>query len=183
MSEVISRVVELFDSTCVKQFESMKCDIRSEKIDALYDMEAAICAFISCYSDDLEINLIISASEGFLASTIPLTGGQRLESESFLKDWCLELANRFLGRLKNKLLSHGCTLSMGLPILVVGHDMATRMANAHPAASRAFKNVLPNAEHQIHCDLFVKELNPDFSLDDYEDEDEDWFDESELQHL
>ena len=35
MSEVVARVIELFESTCCKQFESMHCEIHPlNKVDA-----------------------------------------------------------------------------------------------------------------------------------------------------
>tara|TARA_R110002072_G_scaffold11246_1_gene51260 strand:+ start:3502 stop:4047 length:546 start_codon:yes stop_codon:yes gene_type:complete len=181
MSEVIERVIELFDSTCEKQFESMHCDIHSLNSAEYQKKGDSVCASINCYSDDIEITLIITATKGFLVNTIPLIGGQRLDTVSFQNDWCLELANRFLGRLKNKLLSHDCLLNMGLPVLVGGSRQA--QSSEDFSAKRVFQVDGLGENNQIQCALGVTLLNPDMTLEDYEDEDEDWFDESELLHL
>lgn len=147
----------------------------------LLPLDSSICSSISCFSDDIAMTLTIAVDKGFLVNTIPMIGGQRLDTLSFQKDWCLELANRFLGRLKNKLLSHNCTLSMGLPVLIDVSEY--RKLAPHSDISRFFEIDGLGQEHQIRCILSVNMLNDEMVLDDYEDEDEDWFEESELDHL
>jgi hypothetical protein len=40
-----------------------------------------------------------------------------------LEDWCLELNNQLVGRLKNKLLGYGPAVTVGLPVLLAGTDV------------------------------------------------------------
>ena len=191
MVEVVERVVELFDSTCIKQFESMSCDIYPLQQDdaslrSRQDLET-VCAVIDCASEDLTIRLLVQATKGFLLKTMPLVGGQRIELQSFQEDWCLEIANRFLGRLKNKLVSHACYVRMGLPSLCRDAQLETLQNQMDAGASRVFHikggpDTGANVEI-IECTLFIDLKRADLQIDDYEDEDEDWFDESELQHL
>lgn len=183
MTEVIERVIELFDSTCEKQFESMHCDI-IKLSDAEYkNLNDAICTSIDCYSEDINICLKISADTGFLRDTMPMSIDGEQNVEPFLQDWCLELANRFLGRLKNKLLSHDCVLKMGLPSLVDCSAKRESLNEEKVSFEQVFQIVDSNKTNQIQCALFIDLLNAEMVLEDYEDEDEDWFDESELQHL
>jgi hypothetical protein len=183
MSDVFERVVELLDSTCVKQFESMHCEIRSLEDSSFESDDSSFSVSIDCHSDDIKLTLILSATKGFLLNTMPIIGGQRLDSTPFQKDWCNELANRFLGRLKNKLLDHGCSLKMGLPLMLDSNSGQSKINSADFLATRVFEIVGSQEDSQIQCSLFIDLLNTEMQLDDYEDEDEDWFDESELQHL
>lgn len=191
MVAVEERIVELFDSTCIKQFESMNCDIyplnQSDLgVSSRQDLEP-VCAVIDCDSEDLTIRLLVQATKGFLVKTMPLIGGQRIELVSFQEDWCLEIANRFLGRLKNKLVSHGCYARMGLPAICRDAQHETLQNQLDARASRVFhiqNGPVSGADVEIiECTLFVNLKRAELQIDDYEDEDEDWFDESELQHL
>jgi hypothetical protein len=44
-------------------------------------------------------------------------------AQRWLHDWCRELNNQLMGRIKNKLLELGCELTLGLPSLVTGFDI------------------------------------------------------------
>jgi hypothetical protein len=41
-----------------------------------------------------------------------------------LEDWCRELNNQLVGRVKNKLLGYGHALIVGLPLLITGTDVS-----------------------------------------------------------
>lgn len=159
----------------------MHCEIHSLSEVDYKPLDGSICASISCFSNDIAMTLTIAADKGFLVNTIPMIGGQRLDTVSFQNDWCLELANRFLGRLKNKLLSHDCTLNMGLPALIDAPEHNKLVLNSN--ISRVFQIDGSGGGDQIQCTLSVSLLNDEMLLEDYEDEDEDWFEESELDHL
>jgi hypothetical protein len=190
MEIVIPRVVELFDSTCEKQLESMEC--QSKELEAIdYDRavskETVVTVYIDAASDDLDLKLYLTASRSFLASTMPIMDACESLAAEFEEDWCLELANRFLGRLKNKLVSHNCILKMGLPKLS-SDDLGSLYVGA--GVERVERLFEKNDEgdnggspRQILCNLLIEKTNKELILDDYEDEDEDWFDESELEHL
>ncbi len=187
MSVVVERITDLFDTTCAKQFESMRCgivDAESPKFDAYEDVN---CITIECTSEDLKLRLKLSANKSFLTNTMPAISGQNLDSLAYQKDWCLELGNRFLGRLKNKLLSHGCVLAMGLPSLISYSSMNIDDESSADVVRRVFEIASSDKESAqkgvIECVLLIHILGSEVALDDYEDEDEDWFDESELHHL
>lgn len=191
MVAVVERVVELFDSTCMKQFESMNCDIfpllhEEQSLSSRGELDT-VTTVIQCASEALTIRLLVQASKGFLIKTMPLIGGQRIELRSFQEDWCLEIANRFLGRLKNKLLSHGCQLQMGLPEMCSDVQQEIQRHQLDVCARRVFQianGPVSGADVElVECVLFIDLKDKSLQIDDYEDEDEDWFDESELEHL
>ena len=179
--QVIPRIVELFDSTCIKQFESLGHDINlspgSEQNEFVGD--DMFYAHINATSEDLSASLVISLPKATLEATIPDLVKALDNYESFLVDWALELANRLMGRLKNKLISHECILNMGIP------DPCNReQALAYEAKEgEAIVYHCSLQNHDFRCHLLVDMTNRNMTMDDHEDEDEDWFDESELEHL
>lgn len=50
--------------------------------------------------------------------------GSANPSQPDLEDWCLELNNQLVGRLKNKLLGYGRVVIVGLPVLLTGTDVS-----------------------------------------------------------
>jgi hypothetical protein len=49
--------------------------------------------------------------------------GSSAISDADLADWCRELNNQLVGRMKNKLLRYGIILALGLPVLLTGTDV------------------------------------------------------------
>ena len=113
-NSVVHRIVELFDSTCVSQFESMGCSIL--KVSDPSAWHGLLSAHIEAVSDDLSIELLLIAPGPLLAQTMPSGEGYSVADPDLQKDWLLELANRFVGRLKNKLVEHGSVLKIGFPV-------------------------------------------------------------------
>jgi hypothetical protein len=174
---LIPRIIELFDSTCIKQFESLGCDMeRVSQADGSNDL---LAADIEAVSNDLRLKLHLSVPKSLLLQLLPAGSGVQLQDQSLLDDWILELSNRFLGRLKNKLVSHDCSLQMGLPSAYVVSEVAPVLRDGEEQVLRFFEI----NKQTMACCLSIEVLKPDLSLSEYEDEDEDWFEESELVHL
>lgn len=68
-------------------------------------------------SDTFSGSLLVALPSGVLERTIPALG------ES-LVDWCGELANQLLGRLRNRLLDYGVSIEMTLPVVISGGRFA-----------------------------------------------------------
>ena len=173
--ETEERIIELFDSTCIKQFESLGCDV--ERVESLEHSNKVLRSYIEATSEDLSVMLCLNAPMTLLLQTMPLNSG--VDNENLSRDWLLELSNRFLGRLKNKLISHNCVLKMGLPQFCINEEAQQSLQGKFVQALRYFK-----INNQVmECCLFIDISEDAKSLSEYEDEDEDWFDESELEHL
>jgi len=169
------RIVELFDSACIKQIESLGCDI--ERVDVLAHSEEVLRAYIEATSEDISVMLCLNVPKALLVHTMPASLGEG--DADIERDWVLELSNRFLGRLKNKLISHDCVLVMGLPQFCTDTGAQKSLQDKFVQAVRYFKinNLV------MECCLFIDIADDAKALSEYEDEDEDWFEESELQNL
>lgn len=104
---------ELFEVSSHDVFESLGCKVvRVEKAD---EKVGTPCAYISAHSDELEMLMLLRGPLTVLEQTLPAKGAGKSVTESDLNDWLSELANRFMGNLKNKLLVYGHRLSLGTP--------------------------------------------------------------------
>jgi len=175
--EVTSYITDLFESACIKQIESLDCEI--EKAEHLGKAADTSTSTINAESNDLKITLVLTIPKTLLEQILPDIGEILSVDISILEDWSKELANRFLGRLKNKLVPHDCILKMGFPILCQADDVATLFEDDGEKITLYFR---VNNEI-IECCLLLNIINKSMTLGIYEDEDEDWFDESELMHL
>jgi hypothetical protein len=173
--DIVPRIIELFDSTCIKQFESLGCDIA--KVELQGNCEDVLRAYIDASSENVSVMLCLNVPRALLLETMPFKGKDGYDS--LLIDWVLELSNRFLGRLKNKLVDHGCDLKMGLPIFCADSEIQSSLQDKFTQADRYFEV----NNKTMECCLFLDVKNDADQLSEYEDEDEDWFEESELEHL
>jgi len=180
-NSVVSRVVELFDSTCISQFESMGCAVH--KVDKPSAWPGLLSAHIDAVSKDLSVELLLIAPSPLLAQTMPSGDGYSVADPDLQKDWLLELANRFVGRLKNKLVEHGSVLKIGFPVANdTENDKKVFIKNVQgDEIVRCFEVAGDVAADVIECRLYISLHNEALELLDHEDEDEDWFSESELQ--
>lgn len=177
--DVVPYVLSLFETSCIKQFESINRKITRIETPGLLSGERR-AAFISSGNEDMKVSLLLCMSKSTLKNTMPSMGDLAPNlGEELLQDWLHELCNRLLGRLKNKLLDHNCSLRMGLPQACPEHYLG--VLQNEPGQKICEYYELDG--EVIECHLCVNQLNPDMVMEQYEDEDEDWFDESELQHL
>lgn len=178
-NDVVPYVLSLFETTCIKQFESI--DRKITRVDAPEHTDSdRRAASIHCGNEDLKITLVLCLPKTTLANTLPRMGDiAPYLGEELLQDWLHELCNRVLGRLKNKLLDHNCVLRMGLPLACPENYLGAIQNEPGKKICEYFEL----DGDVIECHLCVNMLNPAMVMDQYEDEDEDWFDESELQHL
>jgi len=189
--QVIPRIIELFDSACISQFESMGCDIKSVDGTSIsterQNDSKLVTSYIEAASEDLSVKLFLTSPRALLTETMPVVEDLSLSTEQFQEDWNLELANRFLGRLKNKLVDHGCSLQMGIPLKCLDAEARKEMQFDAEKVVRFFQVSLWSAgvlkSDVIDCCLFIRLMSEGLALEDHEDEDEAWFDESELEHL
>ncbi len=103
---------------------------------------------------------ILSASGGGISLSSTLKIDQALvirlhpaESSNIslpdMADWCLELNNQLVGRVKNKLLGYGHAVDVGLPVLLTGTDVS----GLAPPDSEVHRYSVESAEGYISLTL------------------------------
>ena len=83
--------------------------------------ETGYASVMSATGKGLRLASTISVDAVLLARMHPL-GPQRVP-EALLQDWCRELNNQLMGRIKNMLLRLGCEVTNGLPSLITGAEL------------------------------------------------------------
>jgi hypothetical protein len=67
-------------------------------------------------SDALGGALLLAVPNEVLIKTVA-------DADVNLADWCAELANQLLGRLKNQLLNYGVVVNLALPVVLAGGEL------------------------------------------------------------
>jgi len=180
---ITDRIIDLFDATCVMQFESMGCSVL--KVENPSSWTGVLSAHIEAVSEDLSIQLLLIAPSPLLAQTMPVGDGYSVADPDLQKDWLNELANRFLGRLKNKLVSLGCILKIGLPIGggAVSGEEEYIVGMKEDQIVRCFEIAGDIASDVLECRLYIKLHNEEVKFLELGDEDESWFREGYLEDL
>jgi len=133
-------VGHLVDEACIELWRSLGASTQPSGEDPLGTMDHAIVAAIGFGGDDLRGSVTLAATREFVRATHPATVRGETPSEADLLDWCSELANQLLGRLKNKLLSYGVMLFLSTPSAVVGADVRLHPQSGVPGGSlRAYR--------------------------------------------
>ena len=84
--------------------------------------EMRYVSILSATGEKIRLLSTLNVDESLLASMHP--SGARELSQRQLEDWCRELNNQLMGRMKNKLLRVGCEVMTGLPSLITGTDVS-----------------------------------------------------------
>jgi hypothetical protein len=93
--------------------------------------------------------LAFVAPMGLVASLIPVP--HRSESpEMAARDWCLEMANQLLGRLKNKLAAYSLTFDIGTPVCFSGRSI--RLVFLPDAEGVALTFIVASHEFRVYLD-------------------------------
>lgn len=177
-ADIVPHIVNLFETAGIKQFESL--DRHVELVNKSSKDDDVLECYIDVGSADLTVALLLRAPRSILIKTIPGVPVGEDNTREMLEDWVLELANRLIGRLKNKLISHSCKLQMGLPKTGVEKNVQELFDAVGGKVTPFFFDMQGET---IDCYLSINLINEALEIDLYEDEDEDWFDESELEHL
>jgi hypothetical protein len=84
--------------------------------------ETRYVSILSATGEKIRLLSTLSIDESLLASMHPAREPKL--SQRKLEDWCRELNNQLMGRVKNKLLRVGCEVMTGLPSLITGTDVS-----------------------------------------------------------
>lgn len=126
-AEVTQCIQGLFFDACKGLLESLDCKVGMvvEKPDRL---ENCPIACIDGGSDDIEFKIALELPLEVLALTYPVGEDITHLEEDRLEDWISELSNQLIGRLKTKLISHECFVSIGLPTTYFGAQVEELLA-------------------------------------------------------
>ncbi|HTV24844.1 MAG TPA: chemotaxis protein CheX [Polyangiaceae bacterium] len=111
---------------------------------------ASFVAVIGFSSSTFNGSLLMALPNDVVARTLPAAGGD-------LMDWCGELANQLLGRLKNQLVEYRVSINMTLPVVISGGRFAlpakTRPVTRYFTFASAFGNLLVRLEAELSPDV------------------------------
>ncbi len=160
-TQIVRSVTELFDQACTEQFEALGC--QTESVSGESHAHESMASFIVAGSEDLSICLVLKAPRVLLAQTMPIVDLERINDPVYQEDWNGELANRFLGRLKNKLVEFDCRLKIGLPELLTESELKHFKGDGQEVV-RHFAISSELTESVVDCFLYIDVLNPSLNL-------------------
>src|SRR5947207_8189449 len=80
--------------------------------------KASYVSVLGASGEGINLSSMLKIERDLVISMHPV--GSANISQLDLEDWCLELNNQLVGRLKNKLLGYGPVVTVGLPVLLKG---------------------------------------------------------------
>lgn len=118
-----ARVIDMHVAACTELFEAygFTRHLTRERSATAEKGHATYASVLSASGEGIRLSSTLSLDRELLARTHPSQVSDVPERE--IEDWCRELNNQLVGRLKNKMLREGCALSTGLPVLVRGTDI------------------------------------------------------------
>jgi hypothetical protein len=171
------QITEIFDAACIKQFESLGCKVQVTNKGS-YSSEV-MASYITAGSEDLTISLLLKTPRLLLAQTMPIVDIERIGDPEFQEDWNNELANRYLGRIKNGLLEHGCRLDVGLPEILSASDLK-HFTCAGDEIVRHYSIASELTDSVMDCHLYIDIHNDALYLSDEHRSDKDQGQEGDL---
>ena len=124
--DVVSQIEGMFEIACLGLFESLNCTVERvnlEDHELRSELGDAPIACIDAGSNEVELITGIQLPMSVLALTYPVQGNITGVNEEQLEDWISELSNQLIGRLKSKLITHNCQVTLGLPTTYFGTDI------------------------------------------------------------
>ncbi|HEY3740894.1 MAG TPA: hypothetical protein VGL53_13670 [Bryobacteraceae bacterium] len=82
---------------------------------------ASYVSVLSATGEGIRLSSMFKIDRDLVASLHPL--GPDGTSQADLEDWCRELNNQLVGRVKNKLLGYGRIVMVGIPVLLMGTNV------------------------------------------------------------
>jgi hypothetical protein len=113
-------VIDLHAKSCAELFTTygLTEHLRRDTSASPPPARPSYASVLSASGEGVRLSSTVSMDRVLLALTHP--SGEAAAGDRDLEDWCRELNNQLMGRVKNKLLRLGCEVSTGLPVLVSG---------------------------------------------------------------
>jgi hypothetical protein len=117
-------VVELHAQACDELFDAYGLAEHLKRADAALGEadRATYASVLGATGEGIRLSSTVSMDAQLLARAHP--SGLAHVPERQVQDWCREINNQLMGRVKNKLLRQGCEVVTGLPVLITGKDVA-----------------------------------------------------------
>ena len=120
-AEPIATVIDLYVQASAELFQLYGLTACARDAAPRKHHEMRYVSMLSASGEKIRLLSTLNVDESVLASIHPSHAAAL--SQQFLEDWCRELNNQLVGRLKNKLLRVGCEVVTGLPSLITGTDI------------------------------------------------------------
>jgi len=123
-TEACAVVVDLHAKACAELFVAygLVPHVHREHADLHEVNRLNYVSVLSATGEGIRLSSTVSMDARLLERTHPSRQAQVPERD--VQDWCREINNQLMGRVKNKLLRLGCEVVNGLPVLITGTDAA-----------------------------------------------------------
>lgn len=140
---------ELYVEACRALLAAYGLSVRVQEQggDASAHYEVCYVSILGASGEGIRLSSILKIDRNLVINTHPL--GSANIAQPDLEDWCLELNNQLVGRVKNKLLGYGRVVSVGLPMLFTGTDVSS----VNPPDSEVHRYSIESADGQITLTL------------------------------
>ncbi len=118
----IATVIDLYVRATGELFSAYGLTPGGRDAGARKPHETRYVSILSATGEKIRLLSTLNVDESLLASMHPSHAADL--SQRQLEDWCRELNNQLVGRVKNKLLRVGCQVMTGLPSLITGTDIS-----------------------------------------------------------
>ncbi len=117
-------VIDLHAKSCAELFTvyGLTAHVRRDTSRKQPSSRPSYASVLDAAGEGLRLSSTVSMDRELLALTHP--SGAAAVRDRDLEDWCRELNNQLMGRVKNKLLRLGCEVSTGLPVLLSGNGVS-----------------------------------------------------------
>lgn len=124
------RVIDLYMQACNELFTTygLTACLQRQDADGHDAKEASYISILGASGEKIRMSSTLNIGASLLAKLHP--SGAKNVPQRELEDWCRELNNQLVGRVKNKLLRLGCEMMTGLPSLITGTGVST-VSTAH----------------------------------------------------
>jgi hypothetical protein len=153
-------LIDLHVTACGELFEAygLTDHLHREESDDHDPERSAYASVLSATGKGIRLSSTLSLDREVLVRTHP--SGPDNVAERDVQDWCRELNNQLVGRLKNKLLRLGCDVTTGLPVLIKGSDMV-----ALTTPEQDFRQYFFSSRYGCLALTLAMLLAPDLALD------------------
>lgn len=160
-NSAVQCIHELFVSSCTELFGSLDCTVHAHEGEEIL-LERAPIAYIDAGSEDLEALIVLHIPLSVLTMTYPEFAADSIMSvsEEALEDWISELANQLVGRFKNKLITYGSVVKIGLPAMYYDSRDAELPIWGH----EPFRCFFDVDKEFMECSLYLQLINKDLTL-------------------